>query len=200
MEIKRSGSQPSEQGAGRAFYRHGSIDPLDNVQLDGERSPAMQERKLGKSGLEVSAIGLGCMGMSFGYGPPADKQEMISRRRCSIPARRGRPARASWRRPPSAADPRRKRWAAAGRTSPTREQLVSLGILVCWRSWLLLVALRRLLERIRNQCSWARAAHPRRMKMMKERGPWVRGMQTGASHLEIDEAIDGCRTRLTGFA
>jgi predicted aldo/keto reductase-like oxidoreductase len=38
----------------------------------------MQKRKLGKSNLEVSAIGLGCMGMSFGYGPPADKTEMIS--------------------------------------------------------------------------------------------------------------------------
>ena len=38
----------------------------------------MQKRKLGKSGLEVSALGLGCMGMSFGYGPAADKQEMIS--------------------------------------------------------------------------------------------------------------------------
>jgi aryl-alcohol dehydrogenase-like predicted oxidoreductase len=38
----------------------------------------MQKRKLGNSGLEVSAIGFGCMGMSFGYGPPKDKQGMIS--------------------------------------------------------------------------------------------------------------------------
>jgi aryl-alcohol dehydrogenase-like predicted oxidoreductase len=38
----------------------------------------MQKRKLGKSNLEVSTIGLGCMGMSFSYGPPKDKQEMIT--------------------------------------------------------------------------------------------------------------------------
>jgi aryl-alcohol dehydrogenase-like predicted oxidoreductase len=38
----------------------------------------MEKRKLGKSGLEVSAIGFGAMGMSFGYGPPKDKREMIS--------------------------------------------------------------------------------------------------------------------------
>lgn len=38
----------------------------------------MQKRKLGKSNLEVSALGLGCMGMSFSYGPPRDKQEMIA--------------------------------------------------------------------------------------------------------------------------
>lgn len=38
----------------------------------------MQMRKLGNSGLEVSAIGLGCMGMSHGYGPASDKKEMIS--------------------------------------------------------------------------------------------------------------------------
>src|SRR6202162_4338391 len=39
---------------------------------------SMQKRKLGNSNLEVSALGLGCMGMSFGYGPAGDKQEMIS--------------------------------------------------------------------------------------------------------------------------
>ncbi len=44
----------------------------------------MQKRKLGKSGLEVSALGLGCMGMSFGYGPAADKQEMISLIRSAV--------------------------------------------------------------------------------------------------------------------
>src|SRR5437867_5928606 len=38
----------------------------------------MQKRKLGRSNLEVSPLGLGCMSMSFGYGPPADKQEMIA--------------------------------------------------------------------------------------------------------------------------
>jgi aryl-alcohol dehydrogenase-like predicted oxidoreductase len=38
----------------------------------------MQKRKIGKSGLEVSVLGLGCMGMSFSYGPPKDKQEMTS--------------------------------------------------------------------------------------------------------------------------
>jgi aryl-alcohol dehydrogenase-like predicted oxidoreductase len=44
----------------------------------------MKTRNLGKSGLEVSAIGLGCMGMSFGYGPPHDKQEMISLIRSAV--------------------------------------------------------------------------------------------------------------------
>src|SRR5437870_3058619 len=38
----------------------------------------MQQRRLGNSGLEVSALGLGCMGMSFGYGPAGDEQEMIA--------------------------------------------------------------------------------------------------------------------------
>src|SRR2546430_14410533 len=44
----------------------------------------MQKRKLGKSNLEISAIGLGCMGMSFGYGPPADKKEMIALIRTAV--------------------------------------------------------------------------------------------------------------------
>jgi aryl-alcohol dehydrogenase-like predicted oxidoreductase len=44
----------------------------------------MQKRKLGKCGLEVSALGLGCMGMSFSYGPPGDKREMISLIRSAV--------------------------------------------------------------------------------------------------------------------
>src|SRR5277367_6271284 len=44
----------------------------------------MQKRKLGKSNLEVSALGLGCMGMSFSYGPPKDKQEMTSLLRAAV--------------------------------------------------------------------------------------------------------------------
>jgi aryl-alcohol dehydrogenase-like predicted oxidoreductase len=39
----------------------------------------MDKRKVGKRGLEVSALGFGCMAMRFGYGPPKDKQEMIGR-------------------------------------------------------------------------------------------------------------------------
>jgi aryl-alcohol dehydrogenase-like predicted oxidoreductase len=44
----------------------------------------MQKRKLGNSNLEVSAIGLGCMGMRWSYGPPKDKQEMISLLRAAV--------------------------------------------------------------------------------------------------------------------
>src|SRR5437763_6746067 len=44
----------------------------------------MQKRKLGNSNLEVSALGLGCMGMSFSYGPPKDKQEMTALLRAAV--------------------------------------------------------------------------------------------------------------------
>ena len=52
-----------------------------NIQRKGEE---MQKRKLGNSNLEVSALGLGCMGMSFSYGPPKDKQEMTSLLRAAV--------------------------------------------------------------------------------------------------------------------
>ncbi len=45
---------------------------------------SMQKRRLGKSDLEVSALGLGCMGMSYGYGPAADTREMVSLIRAAI--------------------------------------------------------------------------------------------------------------------
>jgi aryl-alcohol dehydrogenase-like predicted oxidoreductase len=61
--------------------RHEAIQPLP---FNASRGETMQKRKLRKSHLEVSAIGLGCMGMSFGYGPPADKTEMISLIRSAV--------------------------------------------------------------------------------------------------------------------
>jgi hypothetical protein len=66
-------------GAG-SFVEQGELDLWPVLAL----SAAMQKRKLGKSNLEVSAIGLGCMGMSFGYGPAVDKQEMISLIRAAV--------------------------------------------------------------------------------------------------------------------
>jgi aryl-alcohol dehydrogenase-like predicted oxidoreductase len=48
----------------------------------------MQKRKLRSNNLEVSALGLGCMGMSFGYGPTAEKGEAISLIRSAVPTRR----------------------------------------------------------------------------------------------------------------
>jgi aryl-alcohol dehydrogenase-like predicted oxidoreductase len=52
--------------------------------MKGFEGETMQKRKLGKSGLEVSALGLGCMGMSFSYGPPKDKREMTTLIRAAV--------------------------------------------------------------------------------------------------------------------
>src|SRR5438128_10273932 len=48
------------------------------------KGTTMQKRRLGKSDLEVSALGLGCMGLSYGYGPAADKQQAISLIRTAV--------------------------------------------------------------------------------------------------------------------
>ena len=54
---------------------------FSHKQVKGD---AMKKRKLGKSGLKVSSLGLGCMGMSHGYGPAEDKHEMISLIRSAV--------------------------------------------------------------------------------------------------------------------
>jgi aryl-alcohol dehydrogenase-like predicted oxidoreductase len=71
--------------AAAAFTKRETATP--NIQAAGEfagEGEEMQKRKLGKSNLEVSAIGLGCMGMSFSYGPAKDKREMISLIRTAV--------------------------------------------------------------------------------------------------------------------
>lgn len=64
---------------------HGPPDAalrMAGKEFEGERT--MQKRKLGKGNLEVSALGLGCMGMSFSYGAPKDRQEMIALIRAAV--------------------------------------------------------------------------------------------------------------------
>src|SRR5271165_6471739 len=57
---------------------------ITTTKRNTDRSSKMEKRKLGNSNLEVSAIGLGCMGMSFSYGPPKDKQEMTAVLRAAV--------------------------------------------------------------------------------------------------------------------
>src|SRR5436189_4767289 len=54
------------------------------MKIGNQRRHTMQKRKLGKSGLEVSALGFGCMGLSFGYGPAVDKQQGIKVIRAAV--------------------------------------------------------------------------------------------------------------------
>src|SRR5438876_2599099 len=57
---------------------------MDRYSESGGRRPTMHKRQLGKSGLEVSALGFGCMGISFGYGPAIHRQEGISVIRAAV--------------------------------------------------------------------------------------------------------------------
>src|SRR3979411_1900764 len=64
---------------------HGGSRPTPGLARDQSGGiQKMQRRKLGNSNLEVSAIGLGCMGMSFGYGPPMDRQDAAALIRTSV--------------------------------------------------------------------------------------------------------------------
>jgi aryl-alcohol dehydrogenase-like predicted oxidoreductase len=76
-------SNPTTGGARpRATAAH--IGGRFNPTLSSKKEFKMQKRKLGKSNLEVSAVGLGCMGMSFSYGPPKDKKEMTALLRAAV--------------------------------------------------------------------------------------------------------------------
>jgi aryl-alcohol dehydrogenase-like predicted oxidoreductase len=67
------------------YVRQARAGEVKSFQHLTERKDSnMQKRKLGKSNLEVSAVGLGCMGMSFSYGPPKDKKEMTSLLRAAV--------------------------------------------------------------------------------------------------------------------
>src|SRR3984957_16683966 len=81
------GSTVQEKQAINRKDRDTAVTALDSNLEMRESVPegeTMQKRKLGNSGLEVSALGLGCMGMSFSYGPPKDKQEMTSLLRTAV--------------------------------------------------------------------------------------------------------------------
>ena len=62
----------------------GAQDISGTVSRYRERRLVMKKRRLGKSGLEISALGLGCMGMSYGYGPAKDRKEMIALIRAAV--------------------------------------------------------------------------------------------------------------------
>lgn len=72
--------QPPSSWSSRKFSQeHDSLGTIARARSHLRRDVVcMQKRKLGKSNLEVSAIGLGCTGMSFSYGPPKVKKEMTS--------------------------------------------------------------------------------------------------------------------------
>jgi len=87
MGTRRSGAQPSagDRLDGKAVdcVEKVSDEPFLATESAGQEDE-MQKRTLGRGNLEVSALGLGCMGMSFGYGPAADRREMISLLRTAV--------------------------------------------------------------------------------------------------------------------
>jgi aryl-alcohol dehydrogenase-like predicted oxidoreductase len=66
------------------FLKHSLTELRIHILKHYHMDTTLQKRKLGKSNLEVSALGLGCMGMSFGYGPAHDKKEMITLIRAAV--------------------------------------------------------------------------------------------------------------------
>jgi hypothetical protein len=70
-------ADPTEQVADAHYFRRSRFDRIEGCRF-------VKKRKLGSSGLEVSAIGLGCMGMTFAYGPAPDRAAMIALLRAAV--------------------------------------------------------------------------------------------------------------------
>src|SRR2546426_9937201 len=77
-------NRKDQDTAQQHFFVSFGLRELGTLTLRLSEGEVMQKRKLGKSNLEVSAIGLGCMGLSFGYGPAVDKKEGISLIRAAV--------------------------------------------------------------------------------------------------------------------
>jgi aryl-alcohol dehydrogenase-like predicted oxidoreductase len=79
---------PQERDRRRRITREGPRVSVDAAPApdgsDAHNDIKMKARKLGKSNLEVSAIGLGCMGLTFGYGPATDRQDAIKLIRAAV--------------------------------------------------------------------------------------------------------------------
>ena len=78
MVLPGAGCPVAEEGDVAAVMNEPAVESGTRHQSYLSVGAAMEKRKLGTSSLELSALGLGCMGMSYGYGPAADKGEMIS--------------------------------------------------------------------------------------------------------------------------
>src|SRR5271166_1124481 len=85
LHSNRQAHMASPDDTGQASNEGSRLRASSSVAgISGFQGEIMKKRKLGKSNLEVSAVGLGCMGMSFSYGPPKEKTEMISLLRAAV--------------------------------------------------------------------------------------------------------------------